>query len=151
MLIFGVSLELPLLLVMLNYAGVVKGAKLAKARRYAFFGMVVFAGFAVPGNDPVSMGVLALTLCILYEAAVQVAKAHDRRKVKAEAASYASLSDDEASPLPAADAPTDLAGLSDDAASGDIGMPEPVEAATPIDSDHQGGNSAPPTSWTDVT
>src|SRR5699024_2949195 len=60
MLIFGVSLELPLILVMLNFAGVLKGAKLAQARRYAFFGLVLFSGFAVPGNDPISMGVLAL-------------------------------------------------------------------------------------------
>jgi sec-independent protein translocase protein TatC len=74
MLIFGVSLELPLLLVMLNFAGVVKGVKLAKARRYACFGLIVFSGIAVPGNDPISMSVLAATLCVLYEVAVQVSR-----------------------------------------------------------------------------
>lgn len=127
MLIFGVSLELPLLLVMLNYAGVVKGVKLAKSRRYAFFGMVVFAALVVPGNDPVSMGSLAVTLCILYEAAVQVSKAHDRRKGRAEARSFAELPDDVASPLEPS------AGGGDDvAASGGIGAPEPVERATPV-------------------
>lgn len=133
MLVFGVSLELPLLLVMLNFAGVVKGAKLAKARRYAFFGLIVFAGLAVPGNDPVSMSVLAVTLCVLYECAVQVTKAHDRRRLKVAATAYAELPDDVASALE----PSRTAGASAAAAegmsrTGDIGAPEPVGAAEPI-------------------
>lgn len=99
MLIFGVSLELPLLLVMLNFAGVLKGAQLVSARRYAFFGLVVFSGIAVPGNDPISMGVLALALCILYEAAVQIAKSHDKRKARRAQAALDALPDDAAAPL----------------------------------------------------
>lgn len=158
MLIFGVSLELPLLLVMLNFAGVVKGVKLAKARRYAFFGLIVFAGIAVPGNDPVSMSVLAVTLCVLYECAVQVSKAHDRRKIRAAAVSYAELSDDEASPLEpgqSADGATDLGSDGDeqfraDSHADDIGAPEPVESATPL------GDDGPQATrdddgWADVT
>jgi sec-independent protein translocase protein TatC len=129
MVIFGVSLELPLLLVMLNYAGVIKGVTLAKARRYAFFGMVVFAAIVVPGNDPVSMGVLALTLCILYEAAVQVSKAHDRRKAKRAGQTLAELPDDVASSLEPSggDAGTDLA--LDVPTS--VGAPEPVTPSSP--------------------
>jgi sec-independent protein translocase protein TatC len=124
LLIFGVSLELPLLLVMLNYAGVVKGVKLAKARRYAFFGLVVFAAFVVPGNDPISMSALAVVLIVLYEVAVQVAKAHDRRKAKeAEQTSFASLPDDVASPLPVTGTRAE--------ASDSVGTPEPVPAAEP--------------------
>ncbi len=158
MLIFGVSLELPLLLVMLNFAGVIKGAKLAQARRYAFFGMVVFAALAVPGNDPVSMGVLAVVLCILYEAAVQVSKAHDRRKAKSAASSLAELPDDVASALETGDA----AGV---AASLDLGAPEPVGAPTSVadepearagsaggDSGPGGSSAGPPADrWTDAT
>lgn len=99
MTIFGVSLELPLLLVMLNFAGVLKAEKLAKSRRYAFFGLVVFSGIAVPGNDPISMSVLAVTLCILYEIAIQVTKVHDKRKAKRLSRAYADLPDDAASSL----------------------------------------------------
>ena len=121
MVIFGVSLELPLLLVMLNFAGVVKGAKLGKARRYAFFGMVVFAALVVPGNDPVSMGVLALTLCVLYEAAVQVSKAHDRRKAKLATATLAELPDDQASSLDSLESSG-----ADPGETSAIGTPEPV-------------------------
>ncbi len=142
MLIFGVSLELPLLLVMLNFAGVVKGAKLAKARRYAFFGLIVFAGIAVPGNDPVSMSVLAVTLCVLYEGAVQVSKAHDRRKLKVAAASYAQLPDDVASSLEPGDLPgSDGDSAVDLGAAGDIDAPAPVEAAEPIRSAAPAANS----------
>jgi len=43
LLIFGISFLLPLLLIMLNFIGILPGAKLAKARRYSMFGLVVFA------------------------------------------------------------------------------------------------------------
>ena len=81
LIIFGVSFELPLLLIMLNLIGLVKGQKLAKARRYSIFGIVVFAALVVPGNDPITMSALALSLTVLYEVAVQVTKVHDRRKL----------------------------------------------------------------------
>lgn len=78
--IFGVSFELPLLLIMLNAAGVLSGARLARSRRYAIFGLVVFAGLIVPGNDPVTMCALAGALVLLYEVAVQVTRLRDRRR-----------------------------------------------------------------------
>lgn len=145
MLIFGVSLELPLLLVMLNFAGVIKGAKLAQARRYAFFGLVVFSAFAVPGNDPISMGVLAVVLCILYEVAVQVAKSHDKRRLAGQSAAEAALPDDVAAPL------------GDDEASpltfsvDDVGASGPIERAEPIDAAGLTDPGPTPANWTDVT
>jgi len=142
MVIFGVSLELPLLLVMLNFAGVLKGVKLAKARRYAFFGMVVFAAIAVPGNDPVSMGVLALTLCILYEAAVQVSKAHDRRKAKRAGQTIAELPDDVASSL---EPSTDAADLD---VPSPVGAPEPVIPSAPVQ--HPSGGTSAADRWSDA-
>jgi len=82
LIIFGVSFELPLLLIMLNVAGVVTGARLARARRYAVFGLVVFAGLIVPGNDPITMLALAIALILLFEFAVQVTRLRDRRAAK---------------------------------------------------------------------
>ncbi len=142
MLIFGVSLELPLLLVMLNYAGVLKGRSLAKVRRYAYFGLIVFAGLAVPGNDPISMGVLAVVLCVLYEVAVQVAKYHDRRKDRLAAAQMAELPDDVASSLEPAGQDTAQESADEVAA--------PIAAPRPLDDD---GDQGPPAAgrWTDVT
>lgn len=120
--IFGVSFELPLLLIMLNRIGVVQGAKLAEWRRYAIFGLTVFAGLVVPGNDPITMLALAVSLALLYELSVQLAKVHDRRKRRQEAKQE--LSDDEATPL--ADLPTAEVGASADS------MVAPVAPATPV-------------------
>ncbi len=99
--IFGLSFELPLLLIMLNVIGVVKGAQMAKARRYAIFSLVVFAALVVPGNDPITMSALAVALIVLYEVAIQVAKVHDKRQNRRLAAEgLADLPDDVAGPLP---------------------------------------------------
>jgi sec-independent protein translocase protein TatC len=97
LIIFGVSFELPLLLIMLNQIGVVSSAKLAAWRRYSIFGMVVFAGLVVPGNDPITMLALALALIVLYELAVQVTRIHDKRALKRDQAM--ALPDDQATPL----------------------------------------------------
>ena len=83
LIIFGVSFELPLLLIMLNQIGMISSAKLSKWRRYSIFGMVVFAGLVVPGNDPVTMLALAMALILLYELSVQVTRIHDRRAAQA--------------------------------------------------------------------
>jgi sec-independent protein translocase protein TatC len=85
LIIFAVSFELPLLLIMLNVTGVIAGATLARSRRYAIFGLVVFAGLVVPGNDPITMLSLAVALILLYEVAVQVTRLHDRRAAKHQA------------------------------------------------------------------
>lgn len=126
--IFGVSFELPLLLIMLNRIGVVQGAKLAAWRRYALFGLTVFAGLVVPGNDPITMLALAVSLGLLYELSVQVAKLHDKRKRRQEARSE--LSDDEATPL--SDLPTGAVQTAADTAVQPVAAAAPVAAAQPI-------------------
>jgi sec-independent protein translocase protein TatC len=131
LIIFGVSFELPLLLIMLNIIGLIKGAKLAKARRYSIFGIVVFAALVVPGNDPITMSALALSLTVLYEVAVQVTKVHDKRKGnRDEAEGLADLSDDEASPVP-----TTAGNHGGTDASGSIERPTPVPAPAPVIND----------------
>ncbi|WP_132123522.1 twin-arginine translocase subunit TatC [Actinocrispum wychmicini] len=100
--IFGVSFELPLVIIMLNQVGVLTYDKLKRWRRGIFFALFVFGAFATPGTDPVSMIVLSVTMCVLFEVAVQVSRVHDRRKAARVAASgedYSHLDDDEVSPL----------------------------------------------------
>ena len=111
LLVFGVSFELPLLVVMLNRIGVLPYAKLYAWQRGIIFGLFVLAAVATPGQDPVSMIALSIALVVLFELSVLVAWLHDRRLARRRAEQgWEDLEPDEAAPLnhrvePVADPP----------------------------------------------
>ncbi len=97
LLVFGLAFEIPVFVVMLNRAGVVKGRTLAQYRPWIIIGIFVFAAIATPSTDPFTMTIMAVPMVILYFISEVLARVHDRRK--AESSLNAGLSPDEASPL----------------------------------------------------
>ncbi len=97
-LIFGVSFELPLVVVLLNLAGVVSYEKLRSWWRGSVFAIFVFAAFVTPSQDPFTMTAMAVPMTGLYFVALLVARWHDRR-VAGRTSPFAGLADDELSPL----------------------------------------------------
>lgn len=94
-LVFGLSFELPLLLVLLNFGGVISGKRMAGWWRQMVMGITVFAAVAVPSSDPLSMLALAAPITALFFIAVGISLFNDRRRGRGREV----LDDDEASHL----------------------------------------------------
>ena len=96
--VFGLAFELPLIMVLLNFARVLTHERFRKWRRIMIFGVFVFAGIASPSPDPITMLLLAVPCVLLVEVAEVIVWANDRR-IARQPSPYAGLSDDEVSPL----------------------------------------------------
>jgi sec-independent protein translocase protein TatC len=99
---FGLAFELPLLVLMLNVAGVLTHQFFRKWRRLIIFGVFVFAGIASPSPDPLTMLLLAGPCVVLVEVAELLIWMNDRRRAT-RASLYEGLADDEVAPLDDAD------------------------------------------------
>ena len=82
MLVFAVAFEFPLLVLMLNFAGIVSAKRLLSWWRVAVFLATVFAAFTTPDPGPFGMILLAGCLSAMYFVAVGVAFLNDRRRAK---------------------------------------------------------------------
>jgi sec-independent protein translocase protein TatC len=93
---FGLSFELPLLLVLLNLGGIVSGKRMLSWWRWMVVGIAIFAAAITP-TDLMSMIALQVPVTGLYFTACGIAIFNDRRKRRRDP--DAELSDDEASDL----------------------------------------------------
>ena len=100
MLAFGLAFEVPLLIVMLNLAGILTHERFRKWRRALIFSVFLIAGIANPSPDPVTMLILGGTCAVLVEAAELIVWSNDRRQARLHPDPYTGLADDELSPLP---------------------------------------------------
>ena len=100
LLVFGIGFLLPLLVIALNFAGVLPARRLRAWWRWIVMGVVLFAAVATPTGDPFNLALLALPLLGLMGLAWAVAWANDRRRAR-RAAEEPHWGDDEVSPLDA--------------------------------------------------
>lgn len=86
---FGLAFVLPVVLVALNFAGLVSARNLAAAWRWAVLVAFVFAAVMTPTPDALTMILVALPICGLYFAALGVTTLRDRRVARRDAARLA--------------------------------------------------------------
>jgi sec-independent protein translocase protein TatC len=106
MLAFGVAFLLPLIIIMLNLAGILTHERFRKWRRVMIFGVFLVAGMANPSPDPITMLILGGACAALVEVAEFIVWRNDRRRARLHPDPYAGLADDELSPLDLDDADT---------------------------------------------
>ncbi|MBO1269094.1 twin-arginine translocase subunit TatC [Arthrobacter sp. PO-11] len=80
LLAFGIAFLVPVVLVGLNLAGIIKGKQLVKSWRITIFLVCLFAAMAAPGADAMSMFYLAAPMLLLFFAAIGVCLLNDRRR-----------------------------------------------------------------------
>ncbi|WP_374682953.1 twin-arginine translocase subunit TatC [Accumulibacter sp.] len=81
---FGVTFEVPVLVVVLVYAGIVDLAKLKEWRPYVIVGSFVVAAVFTP-PDVISQLMMAIPMCLLFELGLMLARFVTRRAARHEA------------------------------------------------------------------
>ena len=99
--VFGVGFLMPLMLVLLNFAGVLTGQRLISWWRWIIFVVFIFAAVATPTGDPINLVLLAGPMLILIVIAIGVCLLNDRRHARRRGneSQYDAWDDDEISPL----------------------------------------------------
>jgi sec-independent protein translocase protein TatC len=75
----GLAFVLPVVLVMLNFLGMLAGTTILRSWRWAILGATAFAAVATPAADVISMFLLAVPIVALYFLAAAIAVIRDRR------------------------------------------------------------------------
>ncbi len=79
-LIFGLSFELPVVVIALVKLGLLTASTLRKTRAYAIVLILVLSAFIAPSPDPITLGVVAGPMILLYELCIWIAWYMERRE-----------------------------------------------------------------------
>lgn len=90
----GLSFEFPLVITILVYVGILSVAMLKQFRRYAIVIIFILAAFITPTADPITQGLMAGPMILLYEAAIIVGGFIERRKKRSYEAEFGSWDED---------------------------------------------------------
>jgi len=71
---FGIAFEFPVVLMFLLIARVVNTQQLRKFRRWAIVLIFAFAAIITPSQDPYSLFLMAVPLCVFYEACIIIGR-----------------------------------------------------------------------------
>ncbi|MBO0806221.1 MAG: twin-arginine translocase subunit TatC [Nocardiopsaceae bacterium] len=96
---FGIVFELPLVIVMLNMAGILTHERFKKWRRVLIFGIFLVSGIVNPSPDPWTMLILGGVAVVLVEIAEVFVYLNDKRRARLHPSPYEGLSDDELSSI----------------------------------------------------
>ena len=101
LLVFAIGFLAPLLIVLLNFADLLRGRTLLKSWRGIVMGTMVFGAVATPTGDPVNLLLLSGPILLLLFGAIGIALLNDRRRRRRGLLfDDEQWSDDEQSPLP---------------------------------------------------
>ena len=96
---FGIAFELPLVLVMLNIAGILTHERFRKWRKLLIFLTFLVCGLVNPSPDPWTMLLLGGLCVILVEIAEVFVYVNDKRRARLHPPMYENLADDQLSPV----------------------------------------------------
>lgn len=98
LLVFGIGFLVPLLVVVMNFAGVLPAKVLIGWWRWIIMGVALFAAIGTPTGDPFNMALLALPMLALVGISMAICWLNDRRRAR-RARMQPQWDDDETSPL----------------------------------------------------
>lgn len=77
---FGICFELPLVVLVLAKLGIVTAEFLRQKRPYVIVIIFIVAAVITPTTDPLNQSLLAVPMCVLYEACIWIARWMERAK-----------------------------------------------------------------------